>query len=270
MLPLAGRLWPRGIYRRGDWRLLVPMVLFQPCFYFLLESYALTFTTSSQAGVIASSVPLWVAVGAGLFLAEAVSRRTLIGLVVSVAGVVGLTLLQAGDETAANPLFGNLLEVLAMASAAANMLMVKRLSARYNPWTLTAMQMAVGTVFFLPGLPLLIASGAAVWTPALVGAMVFSRRPGDPGRLRALQLGHEPHPGQPRRGVHQPGAGLCRDVRLVNSGRRLERPPARGRRRRAGRGLVQSDVGEKNEPHHPVDGGSLTRHPRATDHPFET
>ncbi len=173
MLPLAGRLRPRGIYRRGDWRLLVPMVLFQPCLYFFLESYALTFTTSSQAGVIASSVPLWVAVGAGIFLAETISRRTMIGLAVSMAGVIALTLLQAVDESAANPLLGNLLEVLAMASAAANMLIVKRLSARYNPWSLTAMQMAVGTLFFSPGLPLLIRSGAAVWTPTLIGAMIF-------------------------------------------------------------------------------------------------
>lgn len=173
VLPMATRLWPRAIYRPGDWRLLVPMVLFQPCLYFFFESYALTYTTSSQAGVIASSVPLWVAVGAGLFLAEAVSRRTLIGLAVSVAGVVGLTLLQGTDETAANPFLGNLLEIFAMASAAANMLIVKRLSARYNPWTLTALQMAAGTVFFLPGLPLLVRTGMAVWTPTLVAAMVF-------------------------------------------------------------------------------------------------
>lgn len=142
VLPLIGRLRPRGVYRQGDWRLLAPMVLFQPCLYFFFESYALTFTTSSQAGVIASSVPLWVAVGAGVFLAETISRRTLVGIFVSVAGVVGLTLLQSGDETAADPVLGNLLEILAMASAAANMLIVKRLSARYNPWTLTAMQMA--------------------------------------------------------------------------------------------------------------------------------
>jgi len=173
VLPLIGRLRPRGVYRRGDWRLLAPMVLFQPCLYFFFESYALTFTTSSQAGVIASSVPLWVAVGAALFLAETISRRTLVGIFVSVAGVAGLTLLQPGDENAADPVLGNLLEVLAMASAAANMLIVKRLSARYNPWALTAMQMAVGVVFFLPGLPLLVRSGAAVWTPALVLAMVF-------------------------------------------------------------------------------------------------
>ncbi|MBF0529332.1 MAG: DMT family transporter, partial [Deltaproteobacteria bacterium] len=69
LMPFAGKLIPRN-YQRGDWKFLLPMVLFQPCLYFLLESNALRFTTSSQAGIIASFVPLLVALGAWLFLAE--------------------------------------------------------------------------------------------------------------------------------------------------------------------------------------------------------
>ena len=241
MLPLAGRLWPRGIYRRGDWRLLAPMVLFQPCLYFFLESYALTFTTSSQAGVIASSVPLWVAVGAGIFLAEAVSRRTMIGLAVSVAGVIALTLLQAVDESAANPLLGNLLEVLAMASAAANMLIVKRLCARYNPWSLTAMQMAVGTLFFSPGLPLLIQSGAAVWTPTLLAAMIFLGAMVTLGAFGLYNWGMSRIPANRAAVFINLVPVFAVIVRLDPAARRPQRPAACGRRGRAGRGLVQSD-----------------------------
>jgi drug/metabolite transporter (DMT)-like permease len=172
LLPFYRRLVPKT-YRTGDWKLLVPMVFCQPCLYFLLESYALQLTTSSQAGVIAASVPLIVGLGAWLFLSETLSRSTIVGLMLSVAGVVCLTLMQGQKGSAQNPLLGNSMEVLAMACAAANMLMVKKLSDRYNPWTLTGMQVAAGCVFFIPGLPLLFKTPPGTWRPDLIGALVF-------------------------------------------------------------------------------------------------
>lgn len=39
------------------------------------------------------------------------------------------------------------------------MLLVKRLSASYGPWTLTAVQNSAGCIFFLPGLYLLLRDG---------------------------------------------------------------------------------------------------------------
>jgi drug/metabolite transporter (DMT)-like permease len=90
ILPFAGHL-KISIYRRGDWKSLVPMVLFQPCLYFLLESNALRYTTSSQAGVISALVPLLVAVGAWFMLGGSVGKYTFSGLLVSVSGVAVLS-----------------------------------------------------------------------------------------------------------------------------------------------------------------------------------
>jgi len=172
VIPFAKKLIPRR-YRRGDWKLLLPMVLFQPCFYFLLEANALRFTTSSQAGVISAAVPLMVALGAWITLHEPLRPRTLFGLAVSVLGVVTLTLLESPGGRATNPLLGNLLEVLAMVSAAANILLVKRLSQRYSPWTLTAMQVCAGAIFFLPGGLSLMNGGWPAWNPSLVAILLF-------------------------------------------------------------------------------------------------
>ena len=172
VLPFSGRL-RIDAYQKGDWRLLVPMVLFQPCLYFLLESYALRYTTSSQAGVISALVPLMVAVGAWLLLAESVSRSVFAGLFFSVVGVVVLSI--AGDQknAASNPLLGNFLELGAMASAAVNMIIVKRLCDRYNPWMLTALQVLAGTVFFLPGLISLVRGPMVPWSIQLVSSILF-------------------------------------------------------------------------------------------------
>ena len=171
ILPFLGRLSLKR-YRKGDWRLLLPMVFFQPCLYFLLESHALQLTTSSQAGVIAAFVPLMVALGAFLILGEPLGKRTLIGLFLSVAGVVVLS--SEGDATglAANPLVGNSLELLAMMCSAMNFLIVKRLCDRYNPWLLTAFQVLAGTLFFSPGLFFLIRDTVA-WTPHLMLSFLF-------------------------------------------------------------------------------------------------
>jgi drug/metabolite transporter (DMT)-like permease len=172
LLPFTGRVWPKT-YRQGDWKFLLPMVLFQPCLYFFLESHALVLTTSSQAGVISASVPVMVSVGAWFFLKESVHKLTFIGFIVAIAGVTGLTLMQASGGPAENPILGNTLELCAMVSAASNMLIVKQLSRRYNPWTLTAMQTLAGFIFFLPGLYYLWPVDWSAWDMTMVLSMVF-------------------------------------------------------------------------------------------------
>ena len=162
ILPFSGRF--RHLpYRSGDWRLLLPFVLFMPCLYFTLDANALRFTSSTQAGVISATVPLMVALGAHFTLGERVSRGTVFGLVFSLGGVFWLTMASDPSEAASNPVLGNALEFGAMASSVGYVLLVKRLSERYGPWTLTAMQAAAGSIFFLPGaIPLLQGRASAL------------------------------------------------------------------------------------------------------------
>ncbi len=151
LLPAAPRILARARYRAGDWRPLLLMGLFQPCLYFLLESHAMRLTTSSQAGMISSVLPLMVAAGAGLLLGERTSARAWAGCALAAAGVAWLTWLSAPTEAAPNPVLGNLLEVGAMCSGAGYMLLVRRLSAHYGPGLLTLAQFGLGALFFLPG-----------------------------------------------------------------------------------------------------------------------
>jgi drug/metabolite transporter (DMT)-like permease len=162
ILPFAGRLIPGdGMLRawRRDGRILLPTVLFQPCLYFLLETNALRFTTSSQAGVISSFVPLMVMIGAWLFLHERLSPRGGAGVVLSICGVAALTLMNGSGGKGNDVILGNMMEMGAMVCAAANMLLIKKLSGRYNPWTLTMFQCFAGALFFSPGLVALIQGG---------------------------------------------------------------------------------------------------------------
>jgi drug/metabolite transporter (DMT)-like permease len=167
IIPIAGRLIPKS-YQKGDWKILLPMVLFQPCLYFLFESNALTLTTSSQAGIISACLPLMVAVAAWFFLAEKINFRTIVGLILSITGVILLTIFQTSHTSASNPALGNLLELGAMASACANMILIKKLSLRYSTWSLTGMQVLAGLIFFLPGIKYLIIADPSIWSLKLI------------------------------------------------------------------------------------------------------
>ena len=160
-------------YRRGDWKLLLPAVIFQPCLYFWLESAALGLTTSAQAGIISASVPLLVAVAAWMILKEPLSVRITAGLLLSLAGVAVLTWGGQATESAPSPLLGNSMEFLAMVCAAANMILIRILGRRYDAWTLTVMQVVTGTLFFSPGLAYMADLPSGTFDLQLVLILVF-------------------------------------------------------------------------------------------------
>jgi len=142
---------PKAGRRRGDLKWLGLMCLLQPCLYFLLEGYAVTLTTSAQAGMISSLVPLLVAAGAWAFLREALSGRMIAGICLSLCGVGWLSLGGAAHHDAPNPALGNALELLAMCCVSGSMLVFKHLSSRFDSWRLTGLQAFAGALFFLPG-----------------------------------------------------------------------------------------------------------------------
>jgi drug/metabolite transporter (DMT)-like permease len=172
IIPISIKLFPKS-YQKNDWKILLPMVLFQPCLYFLFESNALTFTTSSQAGIISACLPLMVAVAAWFFLSESINSKTIIGLILSICGVILLTIFQSRQVDAPRPVLGNILEVGAMLSACANLILIKKLSSNYGTWSLTGMQIIAGTIFFLPGIKYIINADPSIWTMQLVLLLLY-------------------------------------------------------------------------------------------------
>lgn len=150
MVALVWRRIPKPEYRPGDWRWLAALSLFQPCLYFLFEGYALNYTTAMQAGALSAIVPLLVAVGARVFLAERLSRTSQIAVLLSVVGVVFLSLGSKPGPHGTDPILGNTLQLFAYVCAAGYMLVVKHMSGRYNPFLLASIQILAGTVFFSP------------------------------------------------------------------------------------------------------------------------
>jgi len=137
------------VYTRGDWKFLIFMALCEPCMYFIFEAYALTLTSASQAGMITGILPLIVALMARFFLGEVVSGMTLIGFFLAIAGVTWLSLGGVAAPGAPRPVLGNFLELMAMCWGAGYTICLKKMSCRYPPLFLTAVQSVIGSVFFL-------------------------------------------------------------------------------------------------------------------------
>jgi len=143
-------LWRKCSYRNGDYRLLLLMAAFEPCLYFLFEAMAITNTTASQAGVLTSALPILVAIAAFFTLEEKTNPAAWLGFIIAVAGAAILSIFSEVTENAPHPVLGNFLEFCAMICATGYTILLKRLSSRYSPFFLTAVQCFTGSIFFFP------------------------------------------------------------------------------------------------------------------------
>jgi len=124
------------------------MAMFNPCIYFIGESLGLTMISSTLAAVIIATIPLLVPVGAYFFLNERLNIINIIGIFISFTGVL-IVVLKQDPSLVANPL-GIGLMFLAVVCAVGYTLIVKKLIARYNAYSLTFYQNGIGIFFFLP------------------------------------------------------------------------------------------------------------------------
>ena len=147
LLPLLKGLPPIRYQKRDLWWI-IALVLFEPCLYFYFEIRALQLTSATQAGFIASTLPLLVVIGSALFLKERIRVQSILGMGVAFAGMILLTLGSEHDLSAPNPILGNLFEFLAMISAAGFTLILKVLADRYHPIILTLFQTIAGALFY--------------------------------------------------------------------------------------------------------------------------
>lgn len=152
--------------RKGDWRdangeihwlrfslrgkSIVPLLVLgmvQPVAYFLCESYGISMTNATFSGVIIALVPI-VALSAGaLVLHEIPSRAQVLWSLVSIGGVVLMTLQQSA-EGAIRPL-GVLMLFGAVVSGVTYNILSRKMSAQFSALERTVVMMAVAAVIFM-------------------------------------------------------------------------------------------------------------------------
>ena len=127
---------------------LLMLSLFEPFLYFMGESYGLTYISSTLASVIVATIPLFVPIAAYLAYRERLSVMNITGLLISFAGVLAVVFSSDVDMSAT--IKGVLLMFLAVFSAVGYAVLVKRLTHKYNGFTITVWQNFFGIFLFLP------------------------------------------------------------------------------------------------------------------------
>ncbi|MBE5799648.1 MAG: DMT family transporter [Clostridiales bacterium] len=120
--------------------------LVQPVLYFLCESYGISMTNATFSGVIIALVPIVALAAGALVLREIPSRAQVLWSVVSILGVVLMTLQQSAEgaiqQLGVVMLFG------AVVSGVAFNILSRKMSVQFSALERTTVMMAVAAVIF--------------------------------------------------------------------------------------------------------------------------
>ncbi|MBO9395451.1 DMT family transporter [Shimia sp. R9_2] len=154
----------------SQWRATLIFGLCQNALYLGLNFTAMTTVEASLASIIASTMPLIVALLGWSVLGERLTPVAAIGLIVGFGGVI---LIMAGRLQQGVDLFGVLLCVIAALALAVATLTVRNASGGGNVLMIVGLQMFVGsiTLFFAS---LIFETWAFNWNPAMITAFAYT------------------------------------------------------------------------------------------------
>ncbi len=157
LLVLTPFVWikfrPR-IYSKRDFGLLILLSLCDPVGFFAFEAMALKYTSAAQASMVWALHPLLNTVAAWLIIKEKTTAPVVICFLVAMGGVVLLTAAGGANEHAANPVLGNMFEVMSLCGAAAFVVILRFLKGRYPVPVVLWFQSLIASLIFLPMLSL--------------------------------------------------------------------------------------------------------------------
>lgn len=134
--------------RPHEFKWFVLLAFFEPFLYYLGETYGLTLVEPTPAAVIVSTIPLFAPVFAYFFLKEKIAISNVIGILISLVGVL-LVVYQPGAGFSASP-FGVALLFLAVFSAICYSAILRKISTHYSIINVIFYQSIIGLVFFIP------------------------------------------------------------------------------------------------------------------------
>ena len=159
--------------RKEDRKLFLMLALFEPFFYFLGESFGLTYVSATVGSVLISTIPfiatihapivpitgivgsvlistipVIATIGAWIVFKERLKVINYTGIIVSFTGIIIFVMNREGSLTF--NIKGLSLLMLAVFSASGYNLTLSRLVGRYNPVFIVNLQNIIGAILFLP------------------------------------------------------------------------------------------------------------------------
>lgn len=154
---------------KKDWKWFFLMSFCEPFIYFIGESYGLKLTNSATlAAVVIATIPIFSLVLGRIIYKENISRLNAIGVLMTLPGVI-LFVWQSG-ALHADYFRGILLLILAVFGAVGYATVCKRLTSKYNAFTITTYQFVLSLIFFF--IPFVV-SCSNQWEPRFLSFEVM-------------------------------------------------------------------------------------------------
>jgi len=134
--------------RKGDLKLFIMLAVFEPFFYFIGESFGLTYVSATVCSVLISTIPVFATIGAWLIFKEKLKRINYAGIILSFIGVLVFILNKDGNIS--YNMKGLSLLMFAVISAVGYNLTLSRLVGKYSPGYIVNVQNIIGAALFLP------------------------------------------------------------------------------------------------------------------------
>jgi drug/metabolite transporter (DMT)-like permease len=139
--------WIKLDVNKKDIIRILPLSLFYPIMFFGFQIFGLVYISSSEAGIIQATIPIFTMILSIIFLKENPSTLQKISMLISVLGVAYIFFMK-GINLKSNIFIGILLIILSAISSAGNNVLSKRMSVRYSPISLTYIVNSMGFIFF--------------------------------------------------------------------------------------------------------------------------
>ena len=137
--------------KRGDIPSIILLAVFGFTINISLFLVGITLTKSINAPIIGSAGPVFLVIGSILYLKEKPKRKVIFGTLISLLGVVLITLQPILQHGTASSTLGNTLLILSTIATVAYTLLLKKFANKYPLTTLTFWTFAIGAATFLPG-----------------------------------------------------------------------------------------------------------------------
>ncbi|QRG66399.1 DMT family transporter [Brevibacillus choshinensis] len=139
--------WVRLTIKPKQMIMLLPLALLYPTLFFALQTFGLVYTTSSEAGIIQATVPIFTLLMATFFLKETTTWLQKASTFLSVAGVIYIFVMKGASLGGGNAL-GTILILLSALSIAGYSVLAKKMTRSFHYIDITYMVSVVGFLFF--------------------------------------------------------------------------------------------------------------------------
>lgn len=147
---LFGLLFPSEKIEKKDYLQFFYAAIFGVAINMLLFLKGLEFTTPIHASAIVTSTPIIILILSSFILKERVTNLKILGVLLGFCGAIVLTIYGKSPRAADNVVLGNTFIFLNAISYSIYIILIKRLTAKYHPFTFIKWLFLFGTFMILP------------------------------------------------------------------------------------------------------------------------